>query len=585
MEKNIYNSMMKELSSVDIKNWEDIFTFINTLKNRNFTTDIGQTGSSNEIFKGIAFLTYDFGIDGVSVEIAKYAKSLEFQTEGKSIPDIHLIGGDFHKGSVSVILPRWKRFRLFGANGWNKWDKGKWFKRLYLDKWNLQSKEPDILAQNIWSMSLSLIERLGHYINQNQIDLFIPVNIFSNPGNFSFSLAVILAAEYFSIPILNSNHDFYWEGGKPENERKPGESSGIRDHFFKNHDHENFKKLFELIYPWDGKYSIQVNINKEQSAYLIDNKGFDPNRVFELSTSLSEKFFVEFSPAEKKKARLRMMNIFSNGDDVISPVNVKDSLKGLDEWMRKQKPFVCAIREGLTLDTTADTIYFLQPTRIIKRKRIEKDIIFIKDLLSIKGFSDYLKKNSDTKIIIHVTGPVPIEHSEAMKSLLNTFENLFKEIDKEFHERVFLGFSVGTEEHRIFLKKGFKKLSIEEIYSMADMVLFPSETEGRGLPIIESSAAGIPIICSRYSPEKVFKDVVGENLDKSLQINFIPFPDENSPKKIMKKIISFITNPQSLKDELGHNRKAVKQRFSTVSMKESFDSFKNILIDIIKKEA
>ena len=60
---------------------------------------------------------------------------------------------------------------------------------------------------------------------------------------------------------------------------------------------------------------------------------------------------------------------------------------------------------------------------------------------------------------------------------------------------------------------------------MADAVVFPSETEGRGLPIIEASASGVPIICSQYHPREVFGDVIGEKLPKELQIHYTLFPE------------------------------------------------------------
>ncbi len=76
-----------------------------------------------------------------------------------------------------------------------------------------------------------------------------------------------------------------------------------------------------------------------------------------------------------------------------------------------------------------------------------------------------------------------------------------------------------------FQKNSFEPLTIEAIYRMADAVVFPSETEGRGLPIIEASASGIPIICSQYRPREVFSDVIGEKLPKELRIQYTLFPE------------------------------------------------------------
>ncbi len=74
-----------------------------------------------------------------------------------------------------------------------------------------------------------------------------------------------------------------------------------------------------------------------------------------------------------------------------------------------------------------------------------------------------------------------------------------------------------------FAEKGFEPLTIETIYRMADAVVFPSQTEGRGLPIIEAGASGTPIICSQYRPKEVFRDVIGEKLPEELRIRYTRF--------------------------------------------------------------
>lgn len=582
MKNNIYDLMMKEVTALEPKCWEDLSAFLQNLRERSPVRKKIENYDLNFFSTGIAFLTYDYGIDGISIEISKYAKSLETLFPEKNRPDIHLIGGDFQKGSAVVLLSRWKKFRLFGANGWEKWDRGKWFKRLFMESWNMDSTEPNILSQQTWKMSMSLIERLGHYINQNKINLFIPVNIFSFPGNLAFSISVIIVSEFFGVPILNLNHDFYWEGGKPSNERKNDEPPGKRDHFFRNYKHKEFFKFFKTVYPWNGKRCIQVNIKKEQSGYLIENLGFEEKKVYELSTSLSESFFEDFSAEDIKSIRERMAYIFSDGNETISPKNIEDHLSNLKEWMKKQKPVVCAGKEGLTLDLTKNIVYFLQPTRIIARKRIEKDIQLIKSLINYRTFANHFKKNSEMSLFLHISGPVSIEHEDALKKILLEFKALTENLDDNISDRIFLGFSVGAEDHRIFQKNKFKRLSIEDIYHLADLVLFPSESERRGLPIIESSASKVPIICCRFAPTKVFDDVIGEKLDPSFQIKFIPFPEEDFSQKFLKKITSIILDSGQFKSESDHNREAVRKRFGAEGMKVSFEGFLHTILSIIQ---
>ena len=110
--------------------------------------------------------------------------------------------------------------------------------------------------------------------------------------------------------------------------------------------------------------------------------------------------------------------------------------------------------------------------------------------------------------------------------------------------------------------------------------MFPSLTEGRGLPIIESSAAGIPIICSRYQPEDIFAGVVGENLSKDKQIYYIPFPEENFPESFLNKITKLLLNPENWKQNRKHNILAVRKRFSSKAMNDNFQKYLDRLLNV-----
>jgi len=67
------------------------------------------------------------------------------------------------------------------------------------------------------------------------IQLLVPVNVNSNPGNVPLAFAMVLVSELLGIPVLNSNHDFYWEGGNREVEiQEKGLERGPRDFFYHN---------------------------------------------------------------------------------------------------------------------------------------------------------------------------------------------------------------------------------------------------------------------------------------------------------------------------------------------------------------
>jgi glycosyltransferase involved in cell wall biosynthesis len=566
-----YEYMMVDLKGSNPQNWREIYDLLIKLKAKEEKRGKISNRSFSQFIKGVAFITFDYGIDGVSIEITKYAQSIEALFPVDSPVPIHFVGGDFHEGSNTVLLPRWKRYHLKGSNGWDKWDGGKWFRELFGVAWSEEERASNKLPKEIWKQTVSLAERMGSYISKNNISLIIPVNICSNPGNLAFCLATIIVSEYLGLFVINSNHDFYWEGGKPEEDRKKGESAGVRDHFFRNRKCKDFFRLFKAIYPWDGKRWLQVNINRLQSSKLKDHFNFEPEKVSELSTSISSLFFRDPGREELRSIRSRMAHILSGGEALIDPVPVKVYLSNLSHWMECQHPVVLSDSNRSSLDLTSpDIFYFLQPTRVIARKRIERDIDLLEKLLLFKPFEEYFGKNRSKKILLHITGPVPIEHQGALELVLDAYIKLLSSVRNSFTKRVYLAFSVGNEEHSCFPDKGFVKLKIEDIYRLAAVVLFPSETEGRGLPIIESGAAGIPIICSRYHPQQVFSEVVGEHLDPDSQIDYIEFPEGDFPGSFLKKLTELLIEPGQRK-KTEHNRGAVKERYGSGRMEKTFN--------------
>jgi glycosyltransferase involved in cell wall biosynthesis len=105
---------------------------------------------------------------------------------------------------------------------------------------------------------------------------------------------------------------------------------------------------------------------------------------------------------------------------------------------------------------------------------------------------------------------------------------------------------------------------------LATAVLFPSEIEGRGLPIIESGAVGIPIICSRYKPDEVFADVIGEDLPDELRIRYLLFPEDAFSEEFLTEVTNLIAYPESWTKWREHNRLAIRMRYSETALSASF---------------
>jgi glycosyltransferase involved in cell wall biosynthesis len=343
----------------------------------------------------------------------------------------------------------------------------------------------------------------------------------------------------------------------------------------KNH---SFFKLFTRIYPWNGQRWIQININKPQTTTLIERFGFAPDRVFELGTSISDDFFIHSTHEHVKSVRSRMNYIISGGNPKIKTVDARRHLANLKEWMHDEKPIACGNRDGLTLDLAAEgTYYFLQPTRVIMRKHIDRDEKLFSALLDYEPFAREFLGDSSKQLLLHVTGPTPIEHQDDLEDVLEAYIKLCDRIPREVADRVFLIFSVGNESHPCFKKLDLEPLCIEEIYQLADLVLFPSETEGRGLPIIESSAGGIPIVCRQYYPLEVFNEVTGKDLPKEEQIWYLNFPTGEFKDSFLAKITELLLHPENFDEWREHNREAVRKRYSTKMIVRKFKDFLNTL--------
>ncbi|RLD09276.1 MAG: hypothetical protein DRI44_08845 [Chlamydiae bacterium] len=565
------------LKNYQVDDWKDIHHVLKKISTDDYP--IQKTATLKELISdGVAFITYNYGIDGVSIEISKYARYFEhtYSNSEKHI-SIHLIGGGFLEHSESVIKSRWHKLEIPNFDGWDKWDNGKWFKKLFYEDMPEESEKSDSLAKEIWKQASNFAEEIIEYINENNIKLIVPVNISSNPGNFASSLAVVLVSEVTGTFVLNSNHDFYWEGGKPAHKRKEGESPGGRDHFFRNYNNKSFFKLFKKILPWNGKRWFQLNINKQQSKKLISKFGFPPERVGEVGTSIPDSFFKDYSPEAIQIKRLAMSYIFSDGQPVISPIHIDEHISSLDEWMNNQKPVVCSVIKNTSLDiVNKPVVYFLQPTRVIERKRIELDCKLIGELVN---FTDFYKHLTDSKnILLHITGPVPVEHKSDLENLLQVYKKVAKKIHNQIDGEFFIAFSVGTEKHPELKKTGLRNLHIWDFYHIADMALFPSEEEGRGLPLIESAATETPIVSSRYYPEKVFIEVVGENLKEELQIKYILFPENNFTPENLNEITNSIFDPKIRNKLVRHNKNAVFIRYGIKALSKHFKDALNKLI-------
>ena len=99
--------MVSALRAEGVATWFDLGQLIDRLREDREVPG-PRAGGDFEDFKrdvsvGIAFVTFEYGVDGVSMEIAKYARAL-----GSLLPDarIHYVAGSFAVPSDGIIDPQ-----------------------------------------------------------------------------------------------------------------------------------------------------------------------------------------------------------------------------------------------------------------------------------------------------------------------------------------------------------------------------------------------------------------------------------------------------------------------------------------------
>jgi glycosyltransferase involved in cell wall biosynthesis len=124
-----------------------------------------------------------------------------------------------------------------------------------------------------------------------------------------------------------------------------------------------------------------------------------------------------------------------------------------------------------------DDIVFLQPTRVVPRKGIEHSIAVVAEL-----------KNPKAKLIVsHKSGDEGDEYKNALQEIAH-----HSGVDLRFvHEIV--------DDERGHLPDGRRIYTLEDVYSQADLITYPSSYEGFGNALLEAFYYRKPVLVNRYS--------------------------------------------------------------------------------------
>lgn len=556
------SNILNELNNEKINTWFDLGLFMDKFKEKTIPSAFDGNASTFDTHVekgGIAFLTFYFTIDGITVETEKYAKT--FKNIYPNIP-IHFIAGEIKEeadelipqGAFKKVIPEMEAF--------DAWPLYEDFFKIKMER---GSEAYNNLIGKFWKEVLVLVEKLGSYIEENDISLLYLINVCSNPGNVSLALATVLISEYLGIPVINNNHDFYWEGGNREVEiKKKGLKKGPRDFFFHNAHVGEFFSIIETVYPWESRSWMNVNINRIQQDHLININGHNPANVALLGTAVDTKMH-QMSKRDIIKAFMQVSTIFANKKDSITVHTAAHHTKS----KRSLKPILLGYKTIKDFDFVNNNIVFLQPTRVISRKSIELNFKLIKRLFSYDNFAEKFITNPQLKLSLIVSGPIPHGQQNYYEDLKKDFKKFLKDLPKEFRKRVLLGFLFSEFDKNDFKKKYKKPLDIKQLFDVASLILLPSQTEGRGLPIIEAAACGTPIFCRQYEPREVYDEVIGRHLDESLRLNVLEFKGSKVPKKLAERICDHVFYPQNRMVDVTHNRSVIKKRYSLESLENN----------------
>jgi hypothetical protein len=564
--------MMSCLRAEKIDTWFDLGLFIDRFRENKDVASTHLACSYDDFLKsiskgGIAIITFIYSIDGATMESEKYAKVFNLIFKDLTL---HYIGGTFHEKGELFLLPNAKRFQLDDLSVFDDW---KLYNDFFYKKLERGGKTYNKLILEFWKEVLSITEKLGRYIEENNIKLLYLINTNSNPGNISLALALVFISEFLGLPVINNNHDFYWEGGHSEidiqtKNLKPGQ----RDHFFKNYHLGEVFSIIETIFPWESRSWMSVNINENQSIKLISEHGHNPANVAEIGTAIIfEKYHKLFNQKIKKEVLKQIADIFGNYGETVPVSSISTVINRNINSIEEIKPLLIGYEKQEHTDFINDNIILLQPTRIIHRKKIEIDFTLIKKLFDDEEFIEYFEVNKNLKITLLATGPIATGQLNYFFKILKEFDIFISSINHKYKKNIFLGFLFSEFDKPSFKKKYKNPITIAELFNIASLVLLPSETEGRGLPILEAAACGAPIFCRRYDPEEVYAKVIGEHLPKADRLRVIEFTDPQLNNVIIEDVKQQIFSPKSYEKHIIHNKEVIEKRYSIASLKREFE--------------
>jgi hypothetical protein len=212
-------------------------------------------------------------------------------------------------------------------------------------------------------------------------------------------MACVLISEFMKIPVINNNHDFYWEEGMCRFDReKSGTKPGPRDFFFNNCHLGEVFSLVEVLFPWQSRSWMNVNINRGQTEHLIRINGHNPANVMEIGTAVDTSHYTKSDKRKNINTFIQVEKMLSRYKKKLIAYSVQDVLERGLVAEHNPKPILIGDRTGGVDKFIGENIILLQPTRIISRKRIETSFNLLLKMFEEEEMNLRFRKTANLKI-------------------------------------------------------------------------------------------------------------------------------------------------------------------------------------------
>jgi glycosyltransferase involved in cell wall biosynthesis len=217
------------------------------------------------------------------------------------------------------------------------------------------------------------------------------------------------------------------------------------------------------------------------------------------------------------------------------PVRVIPNVMDFEHPPADPDDYALSFRDEIGL--APDDLLILQPTRVVARKAIEKSIELIRRL-----------NNPRAKLIIsHDIGDEGRDYADYLR---------------EFAEMMNVEIIFAAEriaDQRGTTAEGLKQFTIHDIYPQADLVTYPSTTEGFGNAFLEAIYYRRPLVCNRYTIYRT--DIEPSGVSPIVFDGFLT-------DATIDQVHSVLDDPQYARDMVEYNYQAARQYFSYEILEE-----------------